>query len=169
VLTISAEPLDLPAQALKFLLRLRQMAGKARKLTTYTKSLATIFNRTTNTIRNWRDYLLDAGYIHWLTDRRTGMTTIMITELVEPPSRRARIELQRQIDALPLPLPWQPQKPVVMGPDPKPWSKFPMISKFCMGGAKLIEDIKTSKKEEPEERTLFLEKWDLTGRNQPML
>jgi hypothetical protein len=149
VLTFSAEPLDLPAAPLKFLLRLRQMAGKSRRLVTYTKSLATLFDRCTNTIRNWRNELVDAGYIHWLTCLRTGRTTILIRESVESPSMRARLEEQRRVDALPKPLPWQPPKPVVMPPETKPWWKFPVKSAFCLGGAQLFAPIKTSKKLEP--------------------
>jgi hypothetical protein len=142
VLTISAEPLELPPQALKLLLRLRQLAGKARRLVTYTQSLATLFNCTTNTIRNWRNVLVEQGYIYWSTNPRTGMTTIMLTEKVEPPSRQAKAEEQRRIDALPMPLPWQKPKPVVLAPDPKPWWKFPAKSAFCLGWQNFLRPLR---------------------------
>lgn len=143
VLTLSAEPLDLPAGPLKLLLRLRQLAGKARCLDTKTSSLAKLFSRTTNTIRAWRAVLEEYGYIHVFTVPRTGITTYWITEQVEPPSRRALMEKQRQIDALPKPLPWQKPKPNLMGPEPKTWWQFPKKSAFWLGGAKPIALIKT--------------------------
>lgn len=146
VLTLSAEPLELPAAPLRFLLRLRQLAGHARRLQTYTKSLATIFEVCPNTIRNWRNVLVDHGYIHWLTNPRSGQTTILITEKVEPPSRRAKVEEQRRIDALPTPLPWQPKKPIVLPPDPKPWWKTPAKSSFCLGGTQPFASIKPREK-----------------------
>lgn len=161
VLTMSAEPLELPAPALRFLLRLRQLAGHSRRLVTYTKSLATMFDRTTNTIRAWRDVLVEQGYIHWTTNRRTGQSSIYITEKVEPPSRRAKIEEQRRIDALPSPLPWQPAKPIIIPKDLPPWWKLPTISSFCLGGAKLIAPIKTRKILPPEELASLAQKWGL--------
>jgi hypothetical protein len=145
VLTLSAEPLELRPAALKFLLRLRQLAGHTRRYVTYTKSLATMFQRCTNSIRTWRNYLVDAGYIHWMTNPRNGKTTILITEKVEPPSRRAKLAEQRRIDALPAPLPWQPPKPVVMPPDKAPWWKYPTKSVFCLGGTQFSATIKTNK------------------------
>jgi len=143
VLTLSAEPLELPAAPLRFLLRLRQLAGHSRRLVTFTKSLATLFGVSTNTIRNWRNVLEDDGYIHTWTDQRTGQSTYLITEKVEPPSRRARLAEERRLD--------------VRTPDPKPWWKFPvprgiptpgrgisMKSSFCVGGAKPFAPIKPS-------------------------
>lgn len=162
VLTISAEPLELPPQALKFLLRLRQLAGHSRRLVTYTQSLATMFERTTNTIRAWRDVLVEQGYIHWVTNRRTGQSSIYLTEKVEPPSRRAKIEEQRRIDALPSPLPWQPPKPVVIPLDPRPWWKLPAISSFCPGGAKRFAPIKSNKILPPNEVAKLAHKWGLS-------
>lgn len=151
ILTMSSEPLDLPAAPLKFLLRLRQMAGHSRRLVTYTSSLAKIMDCSVNTIRNWRDVLVDAGYIHWQTSPRTGQTSIYITERVEPPSRRAKAEEQRRIDALPEPLPWQPPKPVALPPDPRPWWKTPAKSAFCTGGAQQPTPIKTRQKKEADD------------------
>lgn len=161
VLTMSAQPLELPAAPLRLLLRLRQLAGKARKLITYTQSLATIFGCTTNTIRNWRRVLIEAGYIHALTNPRTGMTTILITERVEPPSRRAAIEEQRRIDALPAPLPWQPPKPVAMKPDPRPWWKFPAETVFCVTPTQKSGLMKSSKDLEPGEIDRLAQKYGL--------
>jgi hypothetical protein len=162
VLTISAEPLELPAAPLKLLLRLRQLAGKARYLVTYTQSLATLFGRSTNTIRAWRLVLVEQGYIHWVTNQRTGQTTIYLTEKVEPPSRRAMIEEQRRIDALPTPLPWQKPKPTVMRPDPRPWWKLPTESSFCLGGAKLSAPIKSREIKTPSEIAALAQKWGLS-------
>lgn len=153
ILTLSAEPLELAGGPLRLLLRLRQLAGHSRRLVTYTKSLATLSGCCTNTIRSWRNVLVEAGYIHWVTSPRTGRTTIYLTEKVEPPSRRARMEEQRRIDALPNPLPWQPQKPVVMPPDPKPWWKMPSKVPFFVGGAQPSAPVKTSKKLEAQTRT----------------
>lgn len=162
VLTLSAEPLGLPPAPLSFLLRLRQLAGHARRLRTYTQSLATLFGRTTNTIRNWRDVLVEAGYIHWVTDPRTGQTSIFITERVEPPSRRARIEEQRRIDALPSPLPWQPAKPIVLPRDPAPWWRIPFQTRRCLGGAKSFAPIKARFNLEPGTKEILARKWGLT-------
>lgn len=161
VLTLSAEPLELPPAPLRLLLRLRQLAGHSRRLVTYTRSLATLMGRTPNTIRNWRAVLVERGYIHWLTDPRSGQTTILITEKVEPPSRRARIQEQRRLDLLPTPLPWQPQKPVVLPPDPQPWWRFPAKSSFCLGGAQSVAAIKPREKTEPARQTALVRKWGL--------
>lgn len=161
VLTLSAEPLDLPAGPLKLLLRLRQLAGKARRITTYTQSLATLFERTTNTIRAWRNVLVEAGYIHWVTNQRTGQTSIYITELVEPPSRRALIQEQQRLDALPSLLPWQKPRPRLLK-EHRPWWRLPTDSVFCVGGAKLVALIKVRKILPPEELSKLAQKWGLT-------
>lgn len=161
VLTLSAEALDLPAAPLRFLLRLRQMAGHARKLVTYTQSLATLFGRCPNTIRNWRNVLVEAGFIHWMTNSRTGITTIYLTELVEPPSRRAKLAEQRRIDSLPTPLPWQPARPMILPPDPAPWWSFPKKSKFSLRGTQSLAAIKSSKKIKAGELALLAQKWGL--------
>jgi hypothetical protein len=162
VLTLSAEPLELPAPALRFLLRLRQLAGHARRLVTYTQSLATMFDRTTNTIRAWRNVLVDQGYIHWVTDRRTGQSSIYLTEKVEPPSRRALIQEQKRIDALPSPLPWQPPKPIVLPKDPPAWWRLPTKSMFSLGGAKLSAPIKSREILPPDQLSLLAQKWGLS-------
>jgi len=154
VLTLSAEPLgDLRPGPLRLLLGLRKLAGGSRRLVTYTRSLATLFGRCVNTIRNWRAELVDFGYIHWMTDPRSGQTTILIRERVEPPSRRAKMEEQRRIDARPAPLPWQPPKPVVLPPDPKPWWKKPARSAFSLGGAQSRAPIKPSERKEGSGRS----------------
>jgi hypothetical protein len=152
VLTISAEPIgDLRGGPLRLLLQLRQLAGHSRRLVTYTKSLATLFDRCVNTIRAWRTELVKKGYVHATTCARTGTTTYLITERVEPPSRRNHIAEQRRIDALPEPLPWQPKKPKVMKDDPAPWWQWPDVvdwranSKASQGGAQKSAPIKASK------------------------
>lgn len=71
---------------------LRSLAGHARMFQTLTCSLARQLDRCTNTIRAYRDELVEAGYIWWTTDRRTGISTIFIRTAVEPPSRRAALE-----------------------------------------------------------------------------
>lgn len=94
VLTTSLDPfLDrrLRGDAPRCLALLRSLAGHARTFTTLTSSLAKQLGRCTNTIRNYRADLVAAGYIWWTTDPRTGHTTVLIREAVEPPSRRAAL------------------------------------------------------------------------------
>lgn len=162
ILTLSAEPLeDLRPGALRLLLTLRKLTGHSRRLATYTKSLATLLGRCTNTIRNWRAELIEKGYIHWITDQRTGIVTILLRDRVEPPSRRAKIAEQRRIDALPNPLPWQPPKPVILPPDPRPWWKAPLRTVLAWGGAQNPAPIKPSKKKELGNREILARKWGL--------
>jgi hypothetical protein len=167
VLTISAKPLDLAPGPLKLLLRLRQMAGTDRFFDTLTSSMATILGVSTNTIRNWREVLVEAGYIHWVTrtcNRMSGWTRIYIRESVEPPSRKAKLAEQRRIDAQPAPLPWQKPKPVVLPPNIKPWWKTPVKTILSLGGAQRHAPIKTSEKKEalePGEILRLAQKWGL--------
>jgi hypothetical protein len=96
VLTTSLDPyLDprLCPGAVRCLGLLRSLAGHSRLLHTLTASLATQLDRCTNTIRNYRTELVEAGYIWWTTDRRTGIVTVLIRGAVEPPSRRAALGL----------------------------------------------------------------------------
>jgi hypothetical protein len=111
--------------AYKCLALIRSLAGHARILRTLTKSLATQLGVCTNTIRNYRDALVEAGCIWWQTNQKTGITTIMIREKVEPPSRRARLEAERQAEAWP------------RAPQPARWG----------GGAQTLSPIKASKKD----------------------
>lgn len=142
VLTLSAEALRLAPGPLRLLLRLRQLAGHSRRLATYTKSLATLFGVTTNTVRNWRNVLIQEGYIHWLTDERTGITTILIRIKVEPPSRRAQLAEPGPADPKEL----------------RTWWKYPTIPKR-LGGAKSISPIKPRKILEPREVEALANKW----------
>ena len=92
VLTTSLDPfLDprLRPGAVRCLGLLRSLAGHSRLLSTLTASLARQLGRCTNTVRHYRDELVDAGYICWTTDRRTGIVIVLIRSTVEPPSRRA--------------------------------------------------------------------------------
>lgn len=94
VLTTSLDPfLDprLRPGAVRCLGLLRSLAGHSRLLSTLTASLARQLDRCTNTIRNYRDELVSAGYIWWTTDRRTGVVTVLIRTAVEPQSRRAAL------------------------------------------------------------------------------
>ena len=59
------------------------LAGKARVLCTLTCSLARHLGRCVNTVRTYRDQLVAAGYLAWVTDRRTGVTTIEVLAPVE--------------------------------------------------------------------------------------
>jgi len=80
--------------AVRFLALARSLAGHRRMFETYTKSLATQLGRCTNTIRNHREQLVEAGYLWWSTNKKTGITTIFIRGAVEPPSRRAALGLE---------------------------------------------------------------------------
>lgn len=105
--------------------------------------------------------LVEAGYIHWYTNPRTGQTSIYITELVEPPSRRAMIEEQQRLDTLPSPLPWQKPRPQLLR-EHRPWWKSPIESAFCLGGAKFSAPIKSREKKTPEELLQLAQKWGLS-------
>ena len=73
ILTLNARPLfQLKAGPLRFLLGLRKLAGHSRSFETLTCSLAKLFGRCVNTIRTWRNELVEQGYIQWILDRRTG-------------------------------------------------------------------------------------------------
>jgi len=103
-LTMSAAPIldrQINGPALRCLALVRSLAGHRRMFQTLTQSLATQLDRCTNTIRTYRDQLVAAGYIWWTTNKRTGITTIMIREAVEPPSRRAKLEAERQAESYP--------------------------------------------------------------------
>jgi len=58
---------------------------------TLTKSLATQLGRCVNTVRAYRDELVQAGYIWWTTNPRTGVATVMIRSSVEAPSRQTAL------------------------------------------------------------------------------
>jgi hypothetical protein len=80
--------------AVRCLALARSLAGHSRTFQTLTSSLARQLNRCTNTVRNYRDQLVEAGYLWWETNKRTGITTIFIRGAVEPPSRRAALGLE---------------------------------------------------------------------------
>jgi hypothetical protein len=56
---------------------------------TLTCSLARQLGRTPNTIRNYYRALVAAGLLTWTTDRKSGMVTLVLSETVEPPERKA--------------------------------------------------------------------------------
>ena len=60
---MDAAVLELRSGPMRLLLALRKMAGTRRHFRTRTKSLASLFGCTTNTIRNWRNELVLRGYI----------------------------------------------------------------------------------------------------------
>lgn len=144
VLSLSAEPLNLPAAPLRFLLRLRQLAGENRWYETHTSSLARIMECCPNTIRNWRNILIEAGYLHWVTDLRNRCIRFYLTPKVETPTMRALIEEQQRLDALPAPLPWQPPRPILIPAPPRPWWKSAAISNRCLGSAQQAASLKKS-------------------------
>ena len=81
VLTMSLDPYLTPILrpgSVRCLVLLRSLAGHERMFTTFTKSLATQLRRCVNTVRAYRDELVEAGYIHWTTNSRTGIVTVMI-------------------------------------------------------------------------------------------
>jgi hypothetical protein len=80
--------------AVRALALCRALAGHRRTFQTLTCSLARQLGRCTNTVRNYRDQLVEAGYIWWTTNQRTGIATIFIRGAVEPPSRRAALGLE---------------------------------------------------------------------------
>jgi DNA-binding transcriptional regulator YhcF (GntR family) len=102
VLTMSLDPaLDrgICGNAHKTLSLIRSLAGHGRRLVTLTCSLARQLGRCTNTVRNHYRELEEAGYLWWQSDRRTGLATLYVREAVEAPSRRARLEAERQAEA----------------------------------------------------------------------
>ena len=94
--------------------------GAGRSLVTLTSSIAKQLGRTTRTIQNYWNDLVDAGYIKHTFERRTGLVTIFVTDLVKPP-----------------PMP-EVKKPWPRLPNPKAGWKRP-----TRGGAKLASHIKT--------------------------
>lgn len=134
ILTMDAAVLELRSGPMRLLLALRKMAGTRRHFRTRTKSLATLFGCTTNTIRNWRNELVLRGYIHWITDPLSGVTTIMIRLKAEPPERRNQeVKPSRKL--------WW-MEPRSIGP--KSWWKFGAGSRTGggEGGAKFSAPIK---------------------------
>jgi hypothetical protein len=132
VLTMSlAATLDpaIDGGAHRLLSYVRSLAGHRRMVVVLTKALATALGKCTNTIRNYRDPLVAGGYIWWVTDKKTGKTTIFLREKVEPPSRRAQLADERQAER-----------------QAKAWPRMPNNSKLG-GGAQKFAPIKTSKKE----------------------
>lgn len=126
ILTLDAEPLaTLRPGPLRFLLALRKLAGHSRRFLTYTKSLAKLLGRCPNTIRAWRNELVEKGYIHWLTNARTGQTTILIRMAVEPPSRRNQVDPPKRKPGL--------------------WWKKPKDSSAWRGGTQFFASIKPKK------------------------
>ena len=102
VLTMSLDPaLDraICGNAHKTLALIRSLAGHGRKLVTLTCSIARQLGRCTNTVRNHYRELEEAGFIWWQSDQRTGLATLYVREAVEPPSRRTRLEAERQAEA----------------------------------------------------------------------
>ena len=101
VLTMSLDPaLDraICGNAHKTLALIRSLAGHGRKLVTLTCSIARQLGRCTNTVRNHYRELEEAGFIWWQSDQRTGLATLYVREAVEPPSRRTRLEAERQAE-----------------------------------------------------------------------
>ena len=134
VLTMDAAVLELRSGPMRLLLALRKMAGTRRHFRTRTKSLARLFGCTTNTIRNWRNELVLQGYIHWITDPLSGVTTIMIRLKAEPPERRNQ-------EDKPSRKPWW-MEPRSIGP--KSWWKFGAgpRARGGEGGAKFSAPVK---------------------------
>lgn len=93
--------------------------GPGRSIITLTCSIARQLGRTTRTIQNHWNELTAAGYINRSTDRRSGLVTITITDLVKPPP---------------------------MPETNKPWPRLPMPGgwrrRVAKGGAKLASRIK---------------------------
>lgn len=107
VLTMALEPaLDrsISPGAYRCLVLLRSLAGRARQVRTLTCALGRQLGRCTNTIRTYRDQLVGAGYVWWATDRRSGVTTVVIRSAVEvgPATGQGRGVWPRE----PQPAPW---------------------------------------------------------------
>jgi hypothetical protein len=75
--------------------------GAGRSLVTLTCSIAKQLGRTARTIQNHWNAVVDAGYITRTTDRRSGLVTITVTDLVKPPPMP---EHPKQWPRLPQPL-----------------------------------------------------------------
>jgi hypothetical protein len=96
----------LNAGAYRCLTLLRSLSGRARTLDTLTCSIARQMGKCTNTIRTYRDQLVAAGYVWWTTNRRTGITRVLILDPVEPVERTAGQE-RAAWPKLPSPANWR--------------------------------------------------------------
>lgn len=81
--------------------------GAGRAVVTLTCSIARQLGRTTRTIQNHWNLLAAAGYITRSTDRRSGLVTIVVTDLVRPPPMP---EKPKQWPRLPNPLRGWPRR-----------------------------------------------------------
>jgi hypothetical protein len=93
--------------------------GAGRTLVTLTCSIARQLGRTARTVQNHWNALVAAGYITRATDRRSGLSTITVTDLVKPPP--------------------MPEKPKQWPRLPRPLAGWRRVAK---GGAKLAAQIK---------------------------
>jgi hypothetical protein len=98
--------------------------GTGRAFITLTSSIAKQLGRTARTVQNYWIALAEAGYIERSFDRRSGLVTVTVTDLVKPP-----------------PLPEKP----------KPWPRLPNPKagwkRIAREGAKFVAHIKAKASE----------------------
>jgi hypothetical protein len=61
------------------------VGGPGRSIVTLTSSIAKQLGRTARTVQNYWNALVDGGWLERTFDRKTGLVTITVTDLVKPP------------------------------------------------------------------------------------
>jgi hypothetical protein len=117
---------------LRFLAFLRTRIGRGDCWRVLTGSIAKQLDRTRRTIRNYINEAEPAGYLQSEFDRRTGITTLRLTEHMEPP--------------LPKP-PQADRKPWPREPRPALWWPKAAAAALRRGGAKLSAAINRQSEE----------------------
>ena len=117
----------------RFLAFLRARIGRGNSWRVLTGSIAKQIGRTRRTIRNYIREAVPAGFLQSEFDRRTGLTTLCLTERMEPP--------------LPEP-PRADREPWPREPQPALWWHKAALSALRRGGAKLSSAINRPGKEE---------------------
>jgi len=107
---------------LRFLAFLRARIGRGECWRVLTGSIAKQLGRTRRTILNYIHEAVPAGLLISEFDRRTGITTLCLTEQMEPP--------------LPMPPP-ENKEPWPREPEPAPWWPKAALAALRKGGGKL--------------------------------
>src|SRR5215212_3137276 len=117
---------------LRFLTFLRARIGRGECWRVLTGSIAKQLGRTRRAILNYIHEAVPAGFLISEFDRRTGITTLRLTEQMEPPQPKPP-----QADRAPWP----------REPTPAPWWPKAAAAALRRGGAKLSAAINSGRKE----------------------
>jgi hypothetical protein len=116
----------------RFLVFLRTRIGRGVSWRVLTGSIAKQLGRTRRTIRNYINEAEPAGYLQSEFDRRTGITTLRLTEQMEPPPPQP---------------PRADRAPWPREPKPALWWHKAAKSALRRGGAKLSAAINRQREE----------------------